>query len=70
MHCAACIKKINMFTFLLNVYFTEIVGEVQLRKYGRFLEDYATQLKEIEDALEESVGDAWDMTLDPISLQV
>ena len=49
---------------------TEIVGDVQLRKYGKFLEDYASQLQEIEDALEESVGDSWDMTLDPISLQV
>ena len=49
---------------------SEIVGEVQLRKYGRFLEDYATQLQEIEQALEESLADAWDITLDPISLQV
>ena len=50
--------------------FAEIVGDVQLRKYGKFLEDYASQLQEIEEALEESVGDSWDMTLDPISLQV
>ncbi len=48
----------------------EIVGDVQLRKYGRFLEDYASQLREIERALQESVGDSWDMTLDPVSLQV
>eukprot|EP00057_Strongylocentrotus_purpuratus_P007399 XP_011661873.1 PREDICTED: WASH complex subunit 7 [Strongylocentrotus purpuratus] len=47
----------------------KIVGEVQLRKYGKFLEEYATQLKGIEDALDESVGDVWDFTLDPISLQ-
>ena len=46
------------------------MGDVQLRKYGKFLEDYASQLQEIEHALEESVGDSWDMTLDPISLQV
>ncbi len=52
-----------------NVY-AEIVGDVQLRKYGRFLEDYASQLQEIERALQESVGDSWDMTLDPIALQV
>ena len=50
--------------------FIEIVGELQLKKYGSFLEDYASQLKEIEDALDESIGDCWDMTLDPISLQV
>ncbi len=48
----------------------EIVGEVQLRKYGKFLEEYATQLKGIEDALDDSIGDVWDFTLDPISLQV
>ncbi|XP_041350230.1 WASH complex subunit 4-like isoform X3 [Gigantopelta aegis] len=48
----------------------KIVGELQLRKYGKFLEDYASQLKEIEDALDESIGDCWDMTLDPIALQV
>ncbi|XP_022098788.1 WASH complex subunit 4-like [Acanthaster planci] len=47
----------------------KIVGEVQLKKYGKFLEDYATQLKGIEDALDSSIGDTWDFTLDPISLQ-
>ncbi|XP_033098788.1 WASH complex subunit 4-like isoform X2 [Anneissia japonica] len=47
----------------------KIVGEVQLRKYGKFLEDYAAQLKGIEDALDDSIGDAWDFTLDPIKLQ-
>ncbi|CAH1784090.1 unnamed protein product, partial [Owenia fusiformis] len=47
----------------------KIVGEVQLKKYGKFLEDYATQLKEIEDALDDTIGDSWDFTLDPISLQ-
>ena len=48
----------------------EIVGEVQLRKYGKFLEDYAGQLREIDEALGESIGDSWDLTLDPIALQV
>ena len=57
-------------TQYIIVFTSEIVGEVQLRKYGKFLEDYASQLKDIEDALGESIGDAWDMTLDPISLQV
>lgn len=50
--------------------FTEIVGELQLKKYGDFLKEYGGQIKEIEDALGESVSDSWDMTLDPISLQV
>ena len=40
------------------------------KKYLRFLNDYASQLKAIEDALDDTVGDAWDFTLDPISLQV
>ncbi|CAL1541419.1 unnamed protein product [Lymnaea stagnalis] len=48
----------------------KIVGELQLKKYGNFLEEYATQLKEIEDVLDESIGDAWDMSLDPISMQI
>ena len=56
---------------LLHILFpSEIVGELQLKKFGSFLEEYASQLKDIEDALGESVGDSWDMTLDPISLQV
>ena len=46
----------------------EIVGEVQLRKYGTFLEEYASQLLDIEDALDESLGDAWDYSYDPIAL--
>ncbi|XP_050413504.1 WASH complex subunit 4 [Patella vulgata] len=48
----------------------KIVGELQLKKYGSFLEDYASQLKDIEDALDDSIGDSWDMTLDPIALQL
>ncbi|XP_052679123.1 WASH complex subunit 4-like isoform X3 [Crassostrea angulata] len=49
---------------------TKIVGELQLKKYGMFMEDYATQLREIEDALDDSIGDSWDFTLDPIALQL
>ncbi|CAD5123366.1 DgyrCDS11723 [Dimorphilus gyrociliatus] len=45
-----------------------IVGEVQLRKYGLFLEDYAGQLQEIEDALGDHIGNNWDEILDPIGL--
>ena len=48
----------------------ELVGEAQLKKYGQFLEEYASQLKAIEDALDDSVGDSWDFSLDPIALQV
>ncbi|XP_014677471.1 PREDICTED: WASH complex subunit 7-like [Priapulus caudatus] len=48
----------------------QIVGEVQVRKYERFLEDYCSQLRGIEKALDEAIADAWDFSLDPISLQV
>ena len=41
-----------------------------MKKYGQFLEEYASQLKAIEDALDDSVGDSWDFSLDPIALQV
>lgn len=50
--------------------FTEIHAEVQLKNYGRFLEEYTSQLKRIEDALDDSVGDVWDFSLDPIALKV
>lgn len=55
----------NVILFLI-----EIVSETQLRKYGKFLEDYASQLSAIEKALDDTVGESWDLTLDPISLQV
>ncbi|KAG1671599.1 WASH complex subunit 4 [Nymphon striatum] len=48
----------------------QIVGEVQLRKYGKFMEDYVSQLQAIEEALDDSMGDLWDTNLDPISLQL
>lgn len=42
---------------------------MQVRKYKTFLEDFAGQLLDIEDALDESLGDAWDISLDPIALE-
>ncbi|XP_065673596.1 WASH complex subunit 4 isoform X2 [Hydra vulgaris] len=48
---------------------TKIVGELQLKKYGNFFDEYATQLKAIENALDETAVDMWDITLDPIALQ-
>ncbi|XP_066997256.2 WASH complex subunit 4 isoform X2 [Anabrus simplex] len=47
----------------------KIAGEVQLRAYGQFLEEYASQLQGIEEALDDSMCDSWDMNVDPISLQ-
>ncbi|KPP68340.1 hypothetical protein Z043_112994, partial [Scleropages formosus] len=49
---------------------TKIHTEVQLKNYVNFLEDYTSQLKGIEDALDESIGDVWDFTLDPIALKL
>ncbi|NWI36296.1 WASC4 protein, partial [Picathartes gymnocephalus] len=48
----------------------EIHAEVQLKNYGKFLEEYTSQLKRIEDALDDSVGDVWDFSLDPIALKL
>ncbi|XP_069766077.1 WASH complex subunit 4 isoform X3 [Narcine bancroftii] len=47
-----------------------IHAEVQLKSYGKFLEEYTNQLKGIEDALDDSIGDVWDFTLDPIALKL
>ena len=51
------------------LFYLELVGEMQLKKYGNFLDEYASSLKAIENALDEEAGDSWDFTLDPISLQ-
>ena len=46
------------------------MGEAQLRNYGQFMEQYAAQLRDIEEALDGAVDETWDATLDPIALQV
>ncbi|KAL6474366.1 hypothetical protein MHYP_G00179270 [Metynnis hypsauchen] len=48
----------------------KIHTEVQLKNYGKFLEEYTSQLKAIEEALDDSIGDVWDFTLDPIALKL
>ncbi|CAL1261517.1 unnamed protein product [Larinioides sclopetarius] len=48
----------------------KIVEEVQLRKYGKFLEGYCNQLKGIEHALDENLDDVWKYQLDPVSLML
>ncbi|XP_062316984.1 WASH complex subunit 4 isoform X1 [Osmerus eperlanus] len=48
----------------------KIHTEVQLKNYGRFLEEYTRHLRGIEDALDDSIGDVWDFTLDPIALKL
>lgn len=54
----------------LILLYAEIHTEVQLKNYNRFLEEYTFQLKGIEEALDDSIGDVWDFTLDPIALKV
>lgn len=46
-----------------------IVGQLQLRKYGRFMEEFTTQLRSIEQSLDETISEAWDTESDAISLQ-
>ncbi|XP_065176385.1 WASH complex subunit 4-like [Sycon ciliatum] len=48
----------------------KIVGEVLIKKFGTFLDDYASQLRDIEDAVDVKMGDAWDFNVDPIRLLV
>lgn len=50
--------------------FAEIVSEVQVKKFGKFLDEYASQLRDVEDALEELEGDSWDLMLDPVAVEV
>lgn len=57
-------------TCYYSSYLTEIHTEVQLKNYTKFLEEYTSQLKGIEEALDDSIGDVWDFTLDPIALKV
>ncbi|XP_051918259.1 WASH complex subunit 4 [Hippocampus zosterae] len=48
----------------------KIHTDVQLKNYAKFLEEYTTQLRGIEEALDDSIGDVWDFTLDPIALKL
>ncbi|KAM9807729.1 WASH complex subunit 4 [Neosynchiropus ocellatus] len=48
----------------------KIHTEVQLKNYTKFLEDYTSQLRGIQEALDDSIGDVWDFTLDPIALKL
>jgi WASH complex subunit 7 len=35
-----------------------------------FLDEYSQQLREIEEALHESLSDVWDATVDPVALSI
>eukprot|EP00048_Salpingoeca_helianthica_P015476 m.226982 g.226982 ORF g.226982 m.226982 type:complete len:1195 (+) comp17088_c0_seq1:325-3909(+) len=45
-----------------------IVGTVQLKNYREFLQEFSKQLLDIEDALDDTLSEAWDNQLDPIAL--
>ena len=49
---------------------TELAGKKELMNYRLFIAEHAKQLSKIEDALDETLGDAWDFNLDPITLHV
>ena len=65
-----CISQTNNITTNEFCTITEIAGEKEYKKYTEFMTDYVKQLSDIEEALDNSLGDTWDMTLDPITLQV
>ncbi len=53
-----------------DLHIVELAGKKESENYEKFLREYAHQLKGIEEALDDTLGDAWDFTLDPIALQV
>ena len=53
-----------------TINFIELAGKKESENYEKFLREYAVQLKGIEEALDDTLGEAWDFTLDPIALQV
>lgn len=55
---------------LIRIFLIELAGKKELDNYSHFLEEYSSQLRCIENALDEYFEDAWDFDLDPVSLQV
>uniref|UniRef100_A0A1X7SKA8 WASH complex subunit 4 N-terminal domain-containing protein n=1 Tax=Amphimedon queenslandica TaxID=400682 RepID=A0A1X7SKA8_AMPQE len=47
----------------------DLAGQKELEKYEQFLKEYSEQLNGIEEALDDTLGDLWDFTLDPVGLQ-
>jgi len=47
---------------------SKLVGEQQLTKLNQFAVDYAQQIWKIEEALDDSLNEAWDINIDPVSL--
>jgi hypothetical protein len=48
----------------------ELLGEQHVSKTKQFVEEYSTKLQEIEEALEETLSQAFDFNTNPISLQL
>eukprot|EP01094_Clydonella_sp_ATCC50884_P012957 TRINITY_DN2324_c0_g1_i2.p1 TRINITY_DN2324_c0_g1~~TRINITY_DN2324_c0_g1_i2.p1 ORF type:complete len:1145 (+),score=548.34 TRINITY_DN2324_c0_g1_i2:58-3435(+) len=47
---------------------SRLVGEQQNEKMHTFLAEYGQQLRDLEETLHESLSDAWDADMDPVSL--
>lgn len=48
----------------------ELAGKKERENYEEFLQQYTDQLAGIQAALDDTFGEAWDFSLDPIALQV
>jgi WASH complex subunit 7 len=44
------------------------VGDIQLQKLRTFVDMYTRQLRDYEEALDESLSEVWDATADPVAL--
>ncbi len=62
--------KVRMRLLTLSYHPPEIVGSVQLKKYREFLQEFATNIMDIEDAFDENLSESWDFAMDPIILDV
>lgn len=51
-------------------FIADLAGKKELENYEEFIKKYYGQLEGIETALNDTLGDAWDFTLDPMLLQV
>ncbi|EAL65754.1 hypothetical protein DDB_G0283355 [Dictyostelium discoideum AX4] len=47
---------------------SKLVGEQQLTKLNQFAVDYAQQIWKIEEALDETLNEVWDINIDPVSI--
>lgn len=49
---------------------TQHVEIEQQEKFAKFVQEYGAQLREIEEALDQSLSEVWDVDVDPISLDM